>query len=143
MHPLLDLSRCPRCAAAPATQNLLTSMTRYYVCGHCGFRWQASRVAESTEENPEVERPHQGVHSGTADRPPGAYTDHMRLEYKKAILATLWVLTAGATGLAAGVTSPGGLVMLASLGLVPALAMLLLWNEPTQSLAEIIHEAKR
>jgi hypothetical protein len=67
----------------------------------------------------------------------------MRLEYKKAILATLWVLSAGAVGLVAGVTSPGGLIVLASLSLLPALAMLLLWHEPSQSLAESINEAKR
>jgi hypothetical protein len=145
MHRLLDSNRCPRCAAAPGTQNLLTSMTRYYVCGGCSFRWQASRVAENANADhvPAAGASGQGVHSGTADRRPGSYTGNMRLEYKKAILATLWVLSAGAVGLVAGVTSPGGLIVLASLSLLPALAMMLLWHEPAQSLAEIIHEAKR
>ena len=73
----------------------------------------------------------------------GPYSGYMPLEYKKAIIATLWVLCSGAVGLGAEVTSPGGLILLASVSLLPALAMLLLWHEPTQTLAESIHEAKR
>jgi hypothetical protein len=38
--------RCPRCSAFCGTPNLLTSMTRYYVCGGCGWRWQVSRIGE-------------------------------------------------------------------------------------------------
>jgi rubredoxin len=143
MDRLPDMSRCPRCAAASARQNLLTSMTRYYVCDACGFRWQLSRAAESSETSPAVEALEQGVHSGTADRRPGPYTGPMQLEFKKAIVASLWVLCSGAVGLGAGVTSPGGLILLASLSLLPALAMLMLWHEPAQTLAESIHEAKR
>jgi hypothetical protein len=37
---------CPRCGAFCGTPNLLTSMTRYYICGGCGCRWQLSRIAE-------------------------------------------------------------------------------------------------
>ena len=143
MHRLQDTSRCPRCNTGPGTQNLLTSMTRYYVCGVCDFRWHTSRAGEIIEARPAVERPPQGVHSGTAHRRPDLYTGYMQLEYKKAILATLWVLCAGAVGLVAGVSSPGALIVLATLSLLPALAMLLLWHEPARSLAESIHEAKR
>jgi DNA-directed RNA polymerase subunit RPC12/RpoP len=39
--------RCPRCGAASGTLNLLTSMTRYYVCGRCACRWAVSRVNET------------------------------------------------------------------------------------------------
>jgi hypothetical protein len=34
---------CPRCKAPGAIQRLLTSMVRYYRCGHCDWRWQVSR----------------------------------------------------------------------------------------------------
>jgi hypothetical protein len=34
---------CPRCKAPGAIQRLLTSMVRYYLCGHCDWRWQVSR----------------------------------------------------------------------------------------------------
>jgi hypothetical protein len=37
------LETCPRCTAASGTLNLLTSMTRYYVCGRCACRWHTSR----------------------------------------------------------------------------------------------------
>lgn len=39
--------RCPRCSAPCGALNLLTSMTRYYVCGRCECRWQVSRMEES------------------------------------------------------------------------------------------------
>ena len=39
--------RCPRCSTASGLLNLLTSMTRYYVCGRCQCRWQVARVEES------------------------------------------------------------------------------------------------
>jgi hypothetical protein len=143
MHRLQDTSRCPRCNTGPGTQNLLTSMTRYYVCGACDFRWHTSRAVEIIEAKPAVKPFPQRVHSGTAQSRPGPYIGYMQLDYKKAILATLWVLCSGAVGLVAGVSSPGGLIVLASLSLLPALAMLLLWHEPERSLAESIHEAKR
>jgi len=67
----------------------------------------------------------------------------MRLEYTKATVASLWVLISCVVGLIIGVSSARGLVVLASLGLLPPLAMLLLWNDPPQSIAESIHEARR
>jgi hypothetical protein len=42
--------RCPRCSAASGTLNLLTSMTRYFVCGRCQCRWQVARVEESDSQ---------------------------------------------------------------------------------------------
>jgi hypothetical protein len=34
---------CPRCSAPSGAPDLLTSMTRYYVCGRCACRWQVAR----------------------------------------------------------------------------------------------------
>lgn len=81
--------------------------------------------------------------SGTAPARVGPYADVMRLDYTKATVATLWALVTSTVGLAAGVTSVRGLVLLASLGLLPPLAMLLLWQDPPQSIAATIHEARR
>jgi len=67
----------------------------------------------------------------------------MRLQHIKMMLATLWVLTAVVVGVAAGVASGGGLVALAALGLLPPLGMLLLWNDPAQTLSESINKARR
>jgi hypothetical protein len=38
---------CPHCSALSGTPNLLTSMTRYYVCGHCACRWNVSRTVNA------------------------------------------------------------------------------------------------
>lgn len=34
---------CPHCNAACGAPSLLTSMTRYYLCGSCAARWQIAR----------------------------------------------------------------------------------------------------
>ena len=34
---------CPHCNGPSGAPNLLTSMTRYYVCRSCGERWQVGR----------------------------------------------------------------------------------------------------
>ena len=34
---------CPRCSGPSSAPSLLTSMTRYYLCGSCGERWQVER----------------------------------------------------------------------------------------------------
>jgi DNA-directed RNA polymerase subunit M/transcription elongation factor TFIIS len=34
---------CPRCGAETRALTLLTTMTRYYVCSACAFRWNAPR----------------------------------------------------------------------------------------------------
>jgi hypothetical protein len=67
----------------------------------------------------------------------------MELQQIKSTLAATWVFTAIVVGLGASVTSPGGLVTLAALGLLPPLALLLLWNDPTQSMSESIQESRR
>lgn len=67
----------------------------------------------------------------------------MRLQYIKMTLAAVWVLSAVVIGVVAGVTSAGGRVALAALGLLPPLAMLLLWNDPPQSMSESISKARR
>ena len=36
--------RCPRGCPASGRVNLLTSMTRYYVCESCDARWNIARV---------------------------------------------------------------------------------------------------
>ena len=67
----------------------------------------------------------------------------MGLQQIKSIVAATWVLTAIVVGLVASVTSFGGLVALAALGLLPPLALLLLWKDPTQSMSESIQESRR
>jgi len=43
-HIHSDPARCPRCGALDAVLNLLTSMTRYFVCRRCDCRWEVSVV---------------------------------------------------------------------------------------------------
>jgi hypothetical protein len=67
----------------------------------------------------------------------------MGLRQIKSTAAAVWVLAAIVIGLVAGVTSLGGLVLLAALGLLPPLALLLLWNDPSQSMSESIQQGRR
>jgi hypothetical protein len=67
----------------------------------------------------------------------------MRLQNIKMVVAAAWVVIAVIVGLVFGVTSSGGLVALVALGLLPPLAMLLLWNDPSQTLSESISKARR
>ena len=67
----------------------------------------------------------------------------MRLQNIKMALAAAWVVIAVIVGLVFGVTSAGGLVALVALGLLPPLAMLLLWNDPSQTMSESISKARR
>jgi hypothetical protein len=54
----------------------------------------------------------------------------------------LWVLIAVVIAVFADL-SWSGLVALAVVGLLPPLALLLLWNEPARTTSESIHEARR
>lgn len=71
------------------------------------------------------------------------YARSMKLEYIKITLATVWVLAGVVGGVAADVASSGGVVALAALGLLPPLAMWLLWQDPPQTLSESFREARR
>jgi hypothetical protein len=67
----------------------------------------------------------------------------MELQQIKSTVAATWMFTAIVVGLGASVASPGGLLALAALGLLPPLALLLLWNDPTQSMSESIQQSRR
>ena len=67
----------------------------------------------------------------------------MRLKQIKRVVASVWVLVAVVVGLAVGVSSAGGLVALAALGLLPPLALMLLWNEPPETMSESIRDGRR
>ena len=71
------------------------------------------------------------------------YATGMELQKIKWTLSAAWVLVAFVVGLVAGVTSSGGLVALTALGLLPPLALLLLWNEPPQTMSESIQQGRR
>jgi hypothetical protein len=67
----------------------------------------------------------------------------MGLQQIKSTMAGAWVLGAVLIGLVAGARSAGSLVVLAALGLLPPLALLLLWNDPPQSMSESIQQGRR
>jgi hypothetical protein len=54
----------------------------------------------------------------------------------------VWVFIATVIAIAVDMTWTRGL-LLASFGLLPPLAILLLWNEPTQTMSESINNARR
>ena len=66
----------------------------------------------------------------------------MELHYIKMTVASLWVLIAVVIAIVTDLPWPG-LIAVAAVGLLPPLALLLLWNEPTQTISESIHKARR
>jgi hypothetical protein len=67
----------------------------------------------------------------------------MELQKVKWTVSAAWVLVVFVVGLVAGVKSSGGLVALTALGLLPPLALLLMWNEPPQTMSESIRQGRR
>ena len=61
----------------------------------------------------------------------------------KSLIAGVWILAAGVTGVVAGVTSVGAVGLLVVVGLLPPFIMLLRWRDPPQTLSESIQEARR
>jgi hypothetical protein len=66
----------------------------------------------------------------------------MELQHIKMTVSGLWVLIAVFIAIVADLSAPG-LIALAGVGLLPPLALLLLWNDPAQTISESIHEARR
>jgi len=67
----------------------------------------------------------------------------MPLKTIKQVSSVVWILAAVVVGLVAGVSSTGGLVALTALGLLPPLALMLLWNEPSETMSESIRGGRR
>jgi len=63
----------------------------------------------------------------------------MNLKNLKKTLAAAYVIGVGGVAVATGVTSGAGLVAFAALALLPAGALLALWNDPPQTMSETIH----
>ncbi len=66
----------------------------------------------------------------------------MELPYSKVTVSTLWLMTAVVIAIVADL-SWTGVIALATFGLLPPLAMLLLWTDPAQTISQSIHEARR
>jgi hypothetical protein len=67
----------------------------------------------------------------------------MPLQYVKLALAASWVLGVVIIGVVIRTTSAAGLAALVGFSLLPPLAMLLLWNDPPQTMSESIREGRR
>ena len=66
----------------------------------------------------------------------------MELHHIKMTVSGLWVLLAIVIAIVTDLSWPG-LIAVAALGVLPPLALLLLWNDPTQTISESINEARR
>jgi hypothetical protein len=66
----------------------------------------------------------------------------MELQYIKMTVSGVWVLIAVVIAIVTDLPWPG-LIALAGVGVLPPLALLLLWNEPTQTISESIQKARR
>jgi len=61
----------------------------------------------------------------------------------RTVASALWVTTMCAVGLAAGVASAAGWMILAAGVLLPAVFVLRVWSGPPQTISERIQEARR
>jgi hypothetical protein len=66
----------------------------------------------------------------------------MDLQKIKMSVSAVWVFIATVIAVAVDMTWTRGL-LLVGFGLLPPLAILLLWNEPTQTMSESINNARR
>jgi cytochrome c oxidase subunit IV len=66
----------------------------------------------------------------------------MNLQKIKMIVSAGWMLTVLAVAITTSMSWPVQLA-LAAVGLLPPLALLLWWNEPTQTMSETINQARR
>jgi len=66
----------------------------------------------------------------------------MTLQRIKMTVSAVWVLIATLIAIVVDMSLTRGLLV-ASLGLLPPLALLLLWNEPSRSMSESINDARR
>ncbi len=67
----------------------------------------------------------------------------MPLQKVKVVVAVAYVLAIAGAGVAIGTTSPAAWTALAAFALLPAGAMLSLWNHPSPTLSESISAARR
>ena len=61
----------------------------------------------------------------------------------KLMVVAAYVLAVVVGAVASGVTSGAGLIVFIAVALLPSGALLLLWNDPPQSLSETIQAARR
>jgi hypothetical protein len=66
----------------------------------------------------------------------------MQLEHIKMTISGAWILVALIVAIIVDPPKMGAIV-LGSLGLLPPLVMLLVWNHPAQTMSESIDEARR
>jgi len=66
----------------------------------------------------------------------------MRLHSIKMLVCSVWALAALAMAVAVD-ASGAGVAAAAALAFLPPLAVMLLWNEPPQTMSEIINKARR
>ena len=66
----------------------------------------------------------------------------MTIQRIKMTVSAVWVLIATLIAIVVDMSLTRGLLV-ASLGLLPPLALLLLWNEPSRSMSESINDARR
>jgi hypothetical protein len=67
----------------------------------------------------------------------------MKTTYVNGTIAALSVITAGAFGLLAPVTTPSGWFMLAGVATAPALVFMHYWKRPAQTMSQSIQESIR
>jgi hypothetical protein len=67
----------------------------------------------------------------------------MQLFPFKAVVATVWVLAVCLAAIAGNLNSLPSWLVLAGVAILPPIVMMWRWNDPPQTMSEIIQEARR
>ena len=67
----------------------------------------------------------------------------MQLLSLKIVLAVVWIVAVCLAGIAGVANSVSSWVVLGGIALFPAIAMMWWWNDPPQTLSQIIQKARR
>ena len=67
----------------------------------------------------------------------------MTVKNKKLMVVAAYILAVAAGAVATGVTSGAGVVVLTAVALLPSGALLMLWNDPPDTMSETIRAARR
>jgi hypothetical protein len=67
----------------------------------------------------------------------------MQLTPLKTVIAAVWLVAIAALAVALPVNTISGWAAIVGLGLLPLVLMLRAWNQPAQTMSEVIQEARR
>jgi hypothetical protein len=105
------------------------------------FQKAQTRIADGRVRPRGLARP-LAVHYCTQPALALTYARGMQLKYKKLISIGIWLVTMAILGMSANLTSTSSRIVMAAVGLIPAILILRFWNGPAKTMSERINDAR-